>query len=93
MFSSSSLQAGGSVLAANLALKHGWAINVGGGFHHASCMFFVIVKRPDTKLALWDCTAPYNFRFRRRRILFLCRYHHGNLRFVRQKSDNQRDCC
>ncbi|CAI2354382.1 unnamed protein product [Caenorhabditis sp. 36 PRJEB53466] len=30
------LQAGGSVLAANLALKHGWAINVGGGFHHAS---------------------------------------------------------
>ncbi|KAF1749879.1 hypothetical protein GCK72_016424 [Caenorhabditis remanei] len=30
------LQAGGSVLAANLALKYGWAINVGGGFHHAS---------------------------------------------------------
>ncbi|CAA94910.3 Histone deacetylase 11 [Caenorhabditis elegans] len=30
------LQAGGTVLAANLALKHGWAINVGGGFHHAS---------------------------------------------------------
>uniref|UniRef100_A0A1I7U751 Hist_deacetyl domain-containing protein n=1 Tax=Caenorhabditis tropicalis TaxID=1561998 RepID=A0A1I7U751_9PELO len=30
------MQSGGSVLAANLALKHGWAINVGGGFHHAS---------------------------------------------------------
>jgi len=25
----------GSVLAADLALKHGWAINIGGGYHHA----------------------------------------------------------
>jgi histone deacetylase 11 len=24
------------VLAARLALEHGWAINIGGGFHHAS---------------------------------------------------------
>ncbi len=29
-------QAGGSVLAARAALVHGWAINLGGGFHHAS---------------------------------------------------------
>lgn len=29
-------QVGGSVLAARLAVDHGWAINVGGGFHHCS---------------------------------------------------------
>ncbi|KAG9288878.1 hypothetical protein G9A89_006240 [Geosiphon pyriformis] len=29
------LQTGGSVLAAELALEYGWAINLGGGFHHA----------------------------------------------------------
>ncbi|CAG8490383.1 772_t:CDS:2 [Ambispora gerdemannii] len=29
------LQTGGSVLAAELALRYGWAINLGGGFHHA----------------------------------------------------------
>jgi histone deacetylase 11 len=29
-------QTGGSVLAPELALKRGWAINLGGGFHHAS---------------------------------------------------------
>lgn len=29
-------QAGGSVKAAELSLKFGWAINIGGGFHHAS---------------------------------------------------------
>lgn len=28
-------QMGGSLLAAKLALSHGWAINLGGGFHHA----------------------------------------------------------
>ncbi|KAG7304987.1 hypothetical protein JYU34_010422 [Plutella xylostella] len=28
------LQTGGSVLAGKLALERGWAINVGGGFHH-----------------------------------------------------------
>ncbi|VDN23280.1 unnamed protein product [Gongylonema pulchrum] len=27
---------GGTILAARLALEHGWAINIGGGFHHAS---------------------------------------------------------
>ncbi|CAG9538431.1 unnamed protein product [Cercopithifilaria johnstoni] len=27
---------GGTILAAKLALKSGWAINIGGGFHHAS---------------------------------------------------------
>lgn len=29
-------QAGGSVLAGKLALERGWAINIGGGFHHCS---------------------------------------------------------
>jgi histone deacetylase 11 len=29
-------QTGGSIAAAELALRHGWAINLGGGFHHAS---------------------------------------------------------
>uniref|UniRef100_A0AC34QUF8 Histone deacetylase domain-containing protein n=1 Tax=Panagrolaimus sp. JU765 TaxID=591449 RepID=A0AC34QUF8_9BILA len=27
---------GGTVLSSYLALKHGWSINIGGGFHHAS---------------------------------------------------------
>ncbi|KAJ2945239.1 hypothetical protein O0L34_g9310 [Tuta absoluta] len=30
------IQTGGSVLAGKLALERGWAINVGGGFHHCS---------------------------------------------------------
>lgn len=29
-------QMGGSLLAAQAALRHGWGINLGGGFHHAS---------------------------------------------------------
>lgn len=29
-------QTGGSLMAAQAALEHGWAINLGGGFHHAS---------------------------------------------------------
>lgn len=29
-------QVGGSVLSAKLALEKGWAINIGGGFHHCS---------------------------------------------------------
>lgn len=28
------LQVGGTILAAKLAMERGWAINVGGGFHH-----------------------------------------------------------
>ncbi len=27
---------GGSILGAKAALERGWAINLGGGFHHAS---------------------------------------------------------
>ncbi|KAJ3057514.1 Histone deacetylase 11 [Rhizophlyctis rosea] len=27
---------GGTILAAELAMKHGWAMNLGGGYHHAS---------------------------------------------------------
>ncbi|XP_050672960.1 histone deacetylase 11 [Leptidea sinapis] len=30
------LQTGGSILAGKLALERGWAINIGGGFHHCS---------------------------------------------------------
>lgn len=30
------MQVGGSILAAKLAKERGWAINVGGGFHHCS---------------------------------------------------------
>lgn len=30
------LATGGSILAACLAIKRGWAINLSGGFHHAS---------------------------------------------------------
>ncbi|GBP86809.1 Histone deacetylase 11 [Eumeta japonica] len=30
------LQTGGTVLAGKLALERGWAINIGGGFHHCS---------------------------------------------------------
>ncbi len=40
------LAGGGTLLAAQLALQHGWAINLGGGYHHAKagggegfCMF------------------------------------------------------
>jgi histone deacetylase 11 len=29
-------QTAGSILAAKEALEHGWSINIGGGFHHAS---------------------------------------------------------
>lgn len=29
-------QTGGSILAGKLALERGWAINIGGGFHHCS---------------------------------------------------------
>lgn len=30
------IQTGGSILAAKLAVERGWAINIGGGFHHCS---------------------------------------------------------
>lgn len=29
-------QVGGSIVAAKLAKERGWAINIGGGFHHCS---------------------------------------------------------
>lgn len=29
-------QTGGSILAGKLAIDRGWAINIGGGFHHCS---------------------------------------------------------
>jgi len=30
------LQTGGSILAGRIAVRHGWALNIGGGFHHCS---------------------------------------------------------
>ena len=30
------LQTGGSIEAGQLAIRHGWAMNIGGGFHHCS---------------------------------------------------------
>lgn len=30
---------GGTILASQMALQHGWAINLGGGFHHAKAAF------------------------------------------------------
>lgn len=35
-FVDNSLKVGGTILAAKLAKERGWAINVGGGFHHCS---------------------------------------------------------
>lgn len=32
----SRFQTGGTILAGKLALERGWAINIGGGFHHCS---------------------------------------------------------
>lgn len=35
MLNSMRLATGGTILAAQLAMEHGWAINLGGGYHHA----------------------------------------------------------
>jgi acetoin utilization deacetylase AcuC-like enzyme len=63
----------GSILAAFLALKYGWAINIGGGFHHCSansaqgfCLFADITLtirylwqevRPELNVLIVDCDA------------------------------------
>lgn len=54
-------QVGGTLLATQLALKHGAAINIGGGFHHASlangegfCVY------PDISLAILEARRHYN---------------------------------
>ncbi|CAG2175361.1 unnamed protein product [Oppiella nova] len=66
-------QTSGSILAAFLALKYGWAINLGGGFHHCSanraqgfCLFADITLtirylwqevRPELNVLIVDCDA------------------------------------
>ena len=66
------LAAGGTVLGTDLALKYGWAVNLGGGFHHAKrdegggfCFFAdiplavikVLEKHPDYKILIVDLDA------------------------------------
>jgi len=35
MLNSMKLATGGTVLGAQLAMQHGWAVNLSGGYHHA----------------------------------------------------------
>ncbi|GAV09043.1 hypothetical protein RvY_18644-2 [Ramazzottius varieornatus] len=66
------LQTGGTVLAGKLALERGWAINIGGGFHHCSaddgggfcpyaditlCLKFLFVKKLIHKALIIDLDA------------------------------------
>lgn len=63
---------GGTVLGAGLALQHGWAINLAGGYHHAKAAFgsgfcffadiniaaqVVWEKQPDTRIMVIDLDA------------------------------------
>ncbi|XP_004966046.1 histone deacetylase 2 isoform X1 [Setaria italica] len=65
-------QVGGSILSAKLALERGWAINVGGGFHHCSaeegggfcayadislCIQFAFVRLNISRLLIIDLDA------------------------------------
>ncbi|XP_074317320.1 histone deacetylase 2 [Silene latifolia] len=65
-------QVGGSVLAAKLAKERGWAINVGGGFHHCSadkgggfcvyadislCIHFAFVRLGISRVMIIDLDA------------------------------------
>ncbi|XP_021749950.1 histone deacetylase 2-like isoform X2 [Chenopodium quinoa] len=65
-------QVGGSVLAAKLAKERGWAINVGGGFHHCSadkgggfcayadisiCIHFAFVQLKVSRVMIIDVDA------------------------------------
>eukprot|EP00741_Cyanophora_paradoxa_P022918 tig00021525_g22138.t1 len=69
---------GGSLAAARLAVKHGWAINIGGGFHHASsdrgggfCMY------ADITLAIKTVQREFSDRIRKCLIVDLDA-HQGN---------------
>ncbi|XP_038985199.1 histone deacetylase 2 isoform X4 [Phoenix dactylifera] len=70
--SANSLQVGGSILAAKLAIERGWAINVGGGFHHCSaekgggfcayadislCIHFAFVRLNISRVMIIDLDA------------------------------------
>ncbi|XP_072985948.1 histone deacetylase 2 isoform X3 [Typha latifolia] len=65
-------QVGGSILAAKLAIERGWAINVGGGFHHCSaekgggfcvyadislCIHFAFVRLNMSRVMIIDLDA------------------------------------
>ncbi|KAM3192035.1 hypothetical protein ACQJBY_069341 [Aegilops geniculata] len=65
-------QVGGSILSAKLALERGWAINVGGGFHHCSaeegggfcayadislCIQFAFVRLDISRVMIIDLDA------------------------------------
>jgi len=65
-------QVGGSVLSAKLALEKGWAINIGGGFHHCSahegggfcayadislCIHFAFVRLNISRVMIIDLDA------------------------------------
>ncbi|WOL09064.1 histone deacetylase 2 [Canna indica] len=65
-------QVGGSILAAKLAKEQGWAINIGGGFHHCSaekgggfcayadislCIHFAFVRLNITRVMIIDLDA------------------------------------
>ncbi|KAG5524697.1 hypothetical protein RHGRI_031390 [Rhododendron griersonianum] len=65
-------QVGGSILAAKLAKERGWAINVGGGFHHCSgdkgggfcvyadislCIHYAFVRLHITRVMIIDLDA------------------------------------
>ncbi|XP_066325288.1 histone deacetylase 2-like isoform X2 [Miscanthus floridulus] len=65
-------QVGGSILSAKLALERGWAINIGGGFHHCSaeegggfcayadislCIHFAFVRLNISRVMIIDLDA------------------------------------
>ncbi|CAL4889115.1 unnamed protein product [Urochloa decumbens] len=65
-------QVGGSVLSAKLALERGWAINIGGGFHHCSaeegggfcayadislCIHFAFIRLNISRVMIIDLDA------------------------------------
>ncbi|KAL0323764.1 UNVERIFIED_CONTAM: Histone deacetylase 2 [Sesamum calycinum] len=65
-------QVGGTILAAKLAKERGWAINVGGGFHHCSaekgggfcayadislCIYFAFVRLNISRVMIIDLDA------------------------------------
>ncbi|KAG6487196.1 hypothetical protein ZIOFF_055779 [Zingiber officinale] len=66
------MQVGGSIVAAKLAKERGWAINIGGGFHHCSaekgggfcayadislCIHFAFVRLNITRVMIIDLDA------------------------------------
>ncbi|HVZ60942.1 MAG TPA: histone deacetylase [Terriglobales bacterium] len=70
------LHAGGSILAANLALQHGAAVNIGGGFHHAFAGHgegFCMIH--DVAIAIRSLQAKGTIG---RAMVVDCDVHHGN---------------